>query len=198
VYQNYIYTGTAGGGVYRCDLRTGNATRIVKVANELCTTKPWDISLCGRALGIRVDKGGVIYFIDAYLGLHEIKFYGNTVKVNRLLTVEEVGGKYMGHLVIDEGSGTNGGHVIYITIASTKRDLNQWTAMILEPDRTGTVVKYDVDTKKSETIMHGLWYPTSIEITDDRNGLLISEFTSRRVVKHHIKGNLKLISRKLI
>ena len=188
IHKHYIYTGTAGGGVYRCDLRTGNATRIVKVANDLCKTKYWDISLCGRALGIRADRKGTVYFVDSYLGLHEVVFYGNKVQVNRLLTLEETNGKYMSHLVIDEGSGDNGGNVFYITIASTKRDLNQWPAMILEPDRSGTVIKFDADTKKVETLMHGLWYPKSIELTDDRNSLLVSEFTARRIVKHHIKG----------
>ncbi|CAG2102611.1 unnamed protein product [Medioppia subpectinata] len=191
IHKHYIYTGTAGGGVYRCDLRSGNATRIVKVANDLCKSKAWDISLCGRALGIRTDKKGTVFFVDAYLGLHEVLFVGNKVQVNRLLTLEETGGKYMGHLAIDEGSGTNGGNVIYITIASTKRDLNQWPAMIIEPDRTGTVIKYDADTKKVENLMQGLWYPTSVEITDDRNALLVAEFTARRVVKHYIKGKDK-------
>ena len=188
IHKHFIYTGTSGGGVYRCDTRTGNATRIVKVANELCKTKAWDISLCGRALGIRTDKKGSLYFVDAYLGLHEVLFYGNKVQVNRLLTLEETGGKYMSHLVIDEGSADKGGNTFYITIASSKKDLNEWPTMMMEPDRTGMVVKYDADTKKVETIMQGLWYPKSIEITDDRNALLVSEFTARRVVKHFIKG----------
>lgn len=192
VHKHFIYTGTTGGGVYRCDTRTGNATRIVKVANELCKTKAWDVSLCGRALGIRTDKKGTVYFVDAYLGLHEVVFYGNKVQVNRLLTLEETGGKYMSHLVIDEGSAEKGGNVFYITIASSKKDLNQWPTMIMEPDRTGMVVKYDADTKKVDTLMQGLWYPKSIEITDDRNALLVSEFTARRVVKHYIKGKKSL------
>jgi sugar lactone lactonase YvrE len=188
IYKDYIYAGTAGGGVYRGNLRTGNATRIAKIANPLCESKPWDASVCGRPLGVRVDSSGTVYYVDAYLGLHVIEFVDNQVKLTRLLTLEQVGGKYMGHLVIDEGAGTGGGNVLYITIASTKRDLTQWTAMIIEPDTTGIVVKYDVNSGAYETIWDKLWYPTSIEITDDRSALLVAEFSSRRVLKHYIKG----------
>lgn len=193
IYKDYIYAGTAGGGVFRGNLRTGNATRIAKIANEFCDKKPWDPSVCGRPLGVRVDSSGTLYFVDAYLGLHVIEFIENQVKLTRLLSLEQVGGKYMGHLVIDEGAGASGGNVVYVTIASSKRDLTQWTAMIIEPDTTGFVVKYDVDSGNYEIIWNNLWYPSSIEITDDKTGLLVAEFTSRRVLKHYIKGIIDYI-----
>ncbi|XP_054166066.1 adipocyte plasma membrane-associated protein-like [Oppia nitens] len=191
IHRDFIYAGTAGGGVFRGNLRTGNSTRIAKIANEFCDNKPWDSSVCGRPLGVRVDSTGTLYFVDAYLGLHVIEFVDNQVKLNRLLSLEQVGGKYMGHLVIDEGAGSAGGHVVYVTIASSKRDLMQWTAMIIEPDTSGFVVKYDTDTGNYEIIWSNLWYPASIEITDDRMGLLVAEFTTRRVLKHYIKGAKK-------
>lgn len=106
------------------------------------------------------------------------------------MTVEEVGGKYMGHLVIDEGAGHNGGHVLYITIASTTKDLNYWVTMVMEPDRTGIVVKYDVNLNKAEVIQKDMWYPTSVEITDDKQAILVAEFSSRKVIKIYIKGNI--------
>ena len=108
-----------------------------------------------------------------------------------MLGVEETGGKYMGHLVIDENAGHKGGHVLYITIASTTKDLTQWTAMVIEPDRTGIVIRYDISTGQWETIMQDLWFPTSVELTDDRTAILVAEFSSRRVLKHYIRGPLK-------
>ena len=97
----------------------------------------------------------------------------------------------MGHLVIDENAGHKGGHVLYITIASTTKDLTQWTAMVIEPDRTGIVIRYDISTGQWETIMQDLWFPTSVELTDDRTAILVAEFSSRRVLKHFIRGPLK-------
>lgn len=195
IYKDFIYAGTAGGAVWRGNLRTGNATRIAKINNEMCEKKPWDSSLCGRPLGVRVDSQGVLYFVDAYLGLHSIQFDNeDRVQLTPLLSVEQVGGKYMGHLVIDEGAGTNGGHMIYITIASAKRDLTQWTAMVIEPDTSGFVVRYDTGNGAYQIIWNKLWYPTSIEITDDRNALLVAEFSSRKVLKYYIKGLLSLSS----
>ncbi|KAH9497473.1 hypothetical protein DERF_013465 [Dermatophagoides farinae] len=191
VYQHYLYTGTIGGGIYRCNLETGNATRIVKVANELCRTKYWDASLCGRPLGIRVDRSGNLYFIDAYLGLHQISFYGanqQRLRVKRLLSPDQVGSRYMTHLALDEGGGTNGGIVFYITIASTRHDLNEWPRMILEPDRSGRVVRFDMDLNQTEVLMQGLWYPSSVQLSDDRTSILVVEFTARRVVRHYIRG----------
>lgn len=198
IHKDFIYAGTAGGGVFRGNLRTGNATRIAKIANEYCDDKPWDASVCGRPLGVRVDSSGALYFVDAYLGLHVIEFVDNQVKLNRLLSLEQVGGKYMGHLVIEEGAGSSGGNVLYVTIASSKRDLTQWTAMIIEPDTTGFVVKYDVDSANYEIIWNNLWYPASIEITDDRTGLLVAEFTTRRVLKHYIKGRISQIRKSIL
>ncbi|KAF7494187.1 Adipocyte plasma membrane-associated protein [Sarcoptes scabiei] len=189
IYKDFIYAGTAGGAVWRGNLRTGNATRIAKINNEMCEKKTWDSSLCGRPLGVRVDRQGVLYFVDAYLGLHSIHFdQDDRVQLTPLLSVEQVGGKYMGHLVLDEGAGTNGGHMIYITVASAKRDLTQWTSMVIEPDTSGFVVQYDTGSGSSQIIWDKLWYPTSIEITDDRTALLVAEFSSRKVLKYYIRG----------
>lgn len=191
IHKDFIYAGTAGGAVWRGNLRTGNASRIAKINNEMCEKKSWDSSLCGRPLGVRVDSNGVLYFVDAYLGLHSVHFdHDDRVQLTPLLSVEQVGGKYMGHLVLDEGAGTNGGHIVYITVASAKRDLTQWTAMVIEPDTTGFVVKYDTGNGQSSIIWEKLWYPTSIEITDDRSALLVAEFSSRKVLKYYIKGKL--------
>ncbi|KAH7646847.1 strictosidine synthase domain containing protein [Dermatophagoides farinae] len=192
IHKDFIYAGTAGGAVWRGNLRTGNATRIAKINNDMCEKKSWDSSLCGRPLGVRVDGNGVLYFVDAYLGLHSIHFdQDDRVQLTPLLSVEQVGGKYMGHLVLDEGAGTNGGHMVYITIASAKRDLTQWTAMVIEPDTTGFVVQYDTGNGQYSIIWDKLWYPTSIEITDDRTALLVAEFSSRKVLKYYIKGTKK-------
>lgn len=192
IHKDFIYAGTSGGAVWRGNLRTGNATRIAKINNDACEKKPWDSSLCGRPLGVRVDKQGVLYFVDAYLGLHSIHFDADDrVQLTPLLSVEQVGGKYMGHLVLDEGAGSNGGHMIYITIASAKRDLTQWTAMVIEPDTTGFVVQYDTGSGQFAIIWDKLWYPTSIEITDDRSAILVAEFSSRKVLKYFIKGPKK-------
>lgn len=193
VYQHYLYTGTIGGGIYRCNLETGNTTRIVKVANELCRTKYWDASLCGRPLGIRVDRSGNLYFIDAYLGLHQISFYGanqQRLRVKRLLSPDQVGSRFMTHLALDEGGGSNGGIVFYITIASTRHDQNEWPRMVLEPDRSGRVIRFDMDLNQTETLMQGLWFPSSVQLSDDRNSILVVEFTARRIVRHYIRGKI--------
>ena len=195
IHKDFIYAGTAGGAVWRGNLRTGNATRIAKINNEMCEKKSWDSSLCGRPLGVRVDSNGVLYFVDAYLGLHSIHFDSDDrVQLTPLLSVEQIGGKYMGHLVLDEGAGSNGGHMVYVTIASAKRDLTQWTAMVIEPDTTGFVAQYDTGSGQYSIIWDKLWYPTSIEITDDRTALLVAEFSSRKVLKYYIKGRFGLFS----
>lgn len=83
IHKDFIYAGTSGGGVWRGNLRTGNASKIVEIPNELCQTKPWDFSLCGRALGVRTDSKGTLFFVDAYLGLHKVEFNGDEPKVTR-------------------------------------------------------------------------------------------------------------------
>lgn len=191
IHKDFIYAGTAGGAVWRGNLRTGNATRIAKINNDLCERKPWDSSLCGRPLGVRVDASGVLYFVDAYLGLHSVTFDAeDRVQLTPLLSLETVGGRYMGHLVIDEGAGSAGpgSHMIYITVASSKRDVTQWTAMVIEPDTTGFVVQYDTASGQWAIIWDKLWYPTSIELTDDRSAILVAEFSSRKVLKYYIRG----------
>ncbi len=83
IHHDHVFCGTSGGGIYRGNLRTGNASRIARIANEACDAKPWDNSVCGRPLGMRIDSGGTLYFVDAYLGLHVVEFVGSQVKLIR-------------------------------------------------------------------------------------------------------------------
>ena len=57
-----------------------------------------------------------------------------------------------------------------------------------EHDESGRVVRFDLKTKNSSVVMKSLGFPNGIELTDDRNAILVSEFNNRRIMKHHIDG----------
>ena len=73
---------------------------------------------------------------------------------------------------------------------SVKFDLLQCNLIIFGSD-LGRVIKYDINAKKVESMAEKLLFPNGIEITDNKNAIIVNEFVGRQVVKIYIKGPKK-------
>ena len=143
---------------------------------------------CGRPLGIRFNSIGLLHVIDAYNGLLTVNI--TTGQVTKLLSTEELADgkplKFLDDVVIDDSE-----DVVYMTDASQKWHLKWVFYTSAEHDESGKIVKYNIRTGKAETILSNLGFPNGIELTDDRQAILICEFNKRRILKHYIKGELQ-------
>jgi sugar lactone lactonase YvrE len=170
-----LFTGTYGGHVHR--IKDDNSV-------EIYTTIP-----DGRPLGMRIDSNGKLYFTEANSGLYVSDLKTKTVKKLIGFSDTKFGNnkesKFFDDLVVVE----NRDEVcVYITDVSNKFSLDYWSYTYLEPDPTGRVIKYDLNSKKVSVVLDHLYFPNGIEVNDDKTALLINELAKRRILKHYISG----------
>ena len=172
-----LFTGTYGGHVY--EIKDDSSL-------DIYTTIP-----NGRPIGMRCDTKGNLYFTEANSGLYVSDL--KTRNVQKLIGFEDTKrlsksgqiSKFFDDLVLVESSE---GMSVYLTDVSRKFSLDFWSYIYLEPDSTGRVLRYDLQTGKLSVVLDDLWFPNGIEVNDRKDALLINELTKRRVLKHYISG----------
>lgn len=192
VWKNKIYTGTFGGHVVRVD--EDKVVPIAKIGNGKCDANS-KLHECGRPLGIRFNSKGILYVVDAFHGLHMIdSVTAPNPKVTQLLSLSATkhlpGGQsaFLDDITVDEGAGTDGGDVIYISDVSTKWDLTDCLHILLEHDTTGRLLKYDVNARKVTVVAGDFVLPNGVQITDSKDAVIVCEFANHRLMRTFIKG----------
>ncbi|XP_037030637.1 adipocyte plasma membrane-associated protein-like [Bradysia coprophila] len=192
VWDNKIYTGTFGGLVVRVD--EDKVVPIAKIGNGKCDADS-KLQECGRPLGIRFNSKGILYVIDAFHGLHMIdSVTAPNPKVTQLLAISATknlpGGEsvFFDDITLDEGAGTDGGDVIYLSDVSTKWDLLHGTVALIEHDKSGRLLKYDINARKVTVAGTDFVFPNGVQITDSKDAVIVCEFGLRRLTRTFIKG----------
>lgn len=187
-----IYTGTFGGYVVRVD--ETKAVPIAKIGNGKCDVA-WKIHECGRPLGLRFNSKGVLYVIDAYHGLYMIDSVTvSKPKVTQLMPLSATknlkGGVslFLDDITVDEGAGTDGGDVIYISDVSTKWELMNCINTLVEHDSTGRLLKYDINAGKVTVAARDFVFPNGVQITDNKEAIIVCEFGKQRLTRTYIRG----------
>lgn len=184
--DNFIYTGTKLGDIWRFNADTLALEKVVNTGNDCKGLH--DQENCGRVLGLRFSKEGDLYAIDAFKGLLKIN-----VKTKKIETLVK-NGDYVGSqrlifgddLVIDDETG-----IIYYTQGSTKWGLHQVVLITLEHDNSGRILSYDTKSKKSAVVLDKLDFPNGITISHDQQNLLFAEFNNHRIMKFGLRGAAK-------
>jgi len=192
VWNNQIYTGTFGGHVVR--IEETKVVPIAKIGDGKCDVA-WNIGSCGRPLGLRFNSKGHLYVVDAYHGLYVIQSVTtSTPKATRLLPLSATknleGGAsvFFDDITIDEGAGVGGGDVVYISDVSTRWDLSSCINTLLEHDTTGRLLKYDVNARKVSVVGSDYVFPNGVQITDNKEAVIVCEFGRQQLVRTFIKG----------
>jgi len=115
--------------------------------------------------------------LDAYQGLFRINLTTNKKELIKLNIDNRLKGIY-NDFVFDPQL-----NVVYITVSSTKWNLEQISWGILEFDQSGLVLAADLNTKKVTKLLDGLGFANGIELTKDNNWLLITETVSFKIHK---------------
>lgn len=191
-HSDQLYTGTFGGQVVRVDEK--NVVPIAKIGNGKCDGG-WEIQKCGRPLGLRFNSKGILYVVDAFHGLYMIESVTATnPKVTQLIPLSATknlkGGEsvFFDDITIDEGAGTGGGDVIYISDVSTKWDLPNCIKSIIEHDSTGRLLKYDIYSRKVTVAATDFVFPNGVQITDNKEAVIVCELGRQRLMRTFIKG----------
>lgn len=180
VYKGSIYTGTEGGEIYKI---TGDKVTLVAKLGKKCEGL-WEEEVCGRPLGMRFNKDGRLFVIDAYYGLYAVNV--DTGSVQHLLpSATEVEGR---RIVFGDDIDIDDEGFVYISEASNKWPLNKIIYTVLEHENTGRVLKFDPKTRKTTVLMKGLHLPNGVQISHDKKSLLVCEFSMHRILRYHLKG----------
>lgn len=195
VFKDRVVTGSTDGTIFEVLENT------VKPLTKITT----DGKKSPQILGLQFNSKGVLYATVCSYGIYQIEnLFTDNPKVTCIFKIEQTAtlgdaSKFLDDLAIEEKS--NGDIVLYITDVSTKFDINQLPLIILGSDSTGRVLRYDVNKQRLEIIADNLLFPNGIEIMDNKQSLLFSEFTNRTIWKYTFKGpeanNLQLLMQDL-
>lgn len=178
-----LYTSTAGGKIIR--VRNDQYKVIAQIGDPDRCEEIWDVENCPRPLGMKFDSRGMLYVVEPYLGLYKVDVRKGRRGVTRLMsTKRKIGGKrptFLDDLVIYEQKGKS--PVVYMTDASTKWDLKYLFFSVGEHDETGRVIKFNTKTRKTKVVMKNLGFGNGLELTDDKQNILVCEFNNRRIMK---------------
>lgn len=174
-HQGSIYSGLHTGEIVKIEgAKITTVARIGKVGES-------------RPLGLRFDSKGLLYVVDALVGLLTVD-----VKTGKTTTLLPFGKEIKGTKVmfLDDTDMDKDG-VLYISDASTRWTINNFPHSLLEHDNSGRVITYDTKTGKISVLIENLHFPNGIQVTHDGKALLIAEFFKLRILKYHLQGPKK-------
>ncbi|KAH7942231.1 hypothetical protein HPB49_022257 [Dermacentor silvarum] len=174
VYKGSIYTGTEGGEIYKI---TGDKVTLVAKLGKKCEGM-WEEEVCGRPLGMRFNKDGRLFVIDAYYGLYAVNVETGSVQ-HLLPSSTEIEGK---KIIFGDDIDIDDDGFVYISEASNKWPLKKIVYTVLEHENTGRILKFDLKTGKTTVLMKGLYLPNGVQISHDKKSLLVCELSMHRIL----------------
>lgn len=182
VYQGEIYTGINDGQIVK--VTTNGVKPIVRTGKKICEGQ-WEEAECGRPLGMRFDKKGKLYVADAIFGLMvvDVKNAKKSFLLQSTNKVENSNLTFLNDIVLDEDSDT-----IYMTQSSTKWPITKVVYATMNHESSGRLLSYNLKTKEVKVLSTGLYFANGIELSPDKQRLLIAECTSHRILQYFIAG----------
>ncbi|GFW97097.1 adipocyte plasma membrane-associated protein [Trichonephila clavipes] len=182
-HEGALYTGLADGRIVR--IEDGKIITVARTG-EPCEL-PHEERKCGRPLGLRKGKDGLLYICDAFYGIFTMNFTTGALQNILQSSVLIAGHKlsFPDDLDIDnEGN-------IYFTDASTKWDLTTIYYLMYEYEAGGRVIRYNIHSGETKVLVSNLNFPNGVQLSRDGNSLLICEIMNRRILRLYIKVNRK-------
>uniref|UniRef100_A0A7M5XF73 Strictosidine synthase conserved region domain-containing protein n=1 Tax=Clytia hemisphaerica TaxID=252671 RepID=A0A7M5XF73_9CNID len=183
-----IYTGLHDGRIIKI-LPSGKIVYLVRTGMDLPECGNITVEdKCGRPLGLQFDRDQENLIIcDAYLGLlkYNLKAGELTTLISAAKGVNDVPFKFVNHLTISSSN------KVYFTDSSWKWQRRDFPYMILEGGGQGRLISYDIETKQSEVLMDGLFFPNGIALSPDEEFVVVCETTASRIMRLFLKGSRK-------
>ncbi|KAL6447086.1 hypothetical protein ACFW04_001439 [Cataglyphis niger] len=179
VYNGQLYTGIMNGYIVR--IEEDDFVPIVKFGKK-CDGL-WQEHKCGRPLGLKFDKKGNLYAMDAYYGIFKVNVttgeYKNIVNISK-----PIDGKFP--LIPNSIDITENGD-LYWTVSSTDFALYDiFQTFFANP--SGRLIRYNAAKKKNEVLLENLGFANGVILSDDETFILVAESLTCRIIKYYLKG----------
>ena len=203
ISNDSIYTGLIDGRLVAINKKTLKVKEITKFQNQaICgkysttidlfklipfghlpdDTKP---SECGRVLGVKFGTDGQLYAVDYYKGLY---------RINLMTSTKELVGKFDDTIYgYDDVEFDPNKNIAYVSVLSTKWTLYRCAFGMFEPDNSGYLAAFDLDSKKSFKLRTGLLFPNGIQLSKDKKHIFMAETASYRVLRISLQSIHKAI-----
>ncbi|XP_066599172.1 adipocyte plasma membrane-associated protein Hemomucin-like [Prorops nasuta] len=178
-YNGELYSGIHGGYVIK--ITENDIVPIVKFGKQ-CDGY-WQEDKCGRPLGLKFNKNGDLYVIDAYHGVFQVD-----VKQSKYQQIIDISKPIEGKVPKTPNSldiANNGD--IYWTDSSSDFKLYDGVYTSLA-DPSGRLIRYNAAKKTNEVLLKNLAFANGVILSNDESFLLVSETFGSRVRKYHLKG----------
>jgi len=183
-YKGDLYTGLHNGWIVRIkDDRTIEPIAIL--GDPKCET--WEEDRCGRPLGMRFDAKGSLNVADSYYGLYNINIETGEIKTI-YHSSQLVDGKRA--MVTNDFDISSSGD-IYFSDSSRKFMLKEGLFDVLESAPNGRILRHNLKTNATTTLVDGVVFANGVQLSPEEDFLLFSESGRKRVMKYHLKGQLK-------
>lgn len=152
--------------------------RVVKIAADGSTAKEI-VNTGGRPLGIAIGPGGSLLIADAVKGL--LRYDGALSVLS-----DKVGDQAFGF--VDDVDYRDGDRGVYFSDASSKFGFGHHMEDVLEHGGNGKLLRYDLDSGKTQVLMSGLQFANGVALGPDNAYVLVNVTGEYRVLRYWLKG----------
>ncbi|XP_014205300.1 adipocyte plasma membrane-associated protein-like [Copidosoma floridanum] len=179
-YDGELYTSAQGGYVLR--ITNNELVPVVKFGQD-CDGL-WQESKCGRPLGLKFDKKGILYVNDAYYGIFKVDV--KTGKYEQLVDSKDpIEGKRP--MLINSLDIASNGDVYWSDSCSNFHLEDGIYCMIANP--SGRLIRYNAANKKNQVLVHDLGFANGVALSEDESFVIVSETSTSRITKYNLKGS---------
>jgi sugar lactone lactonase YvrE len=178
-YNGQLYTGVHGGYVLR--IEDDRMVPIVKFGKKCDGI--WQEHICGRPLGLKFDKKGNLYVVDAYYGIFKVNVETREYK-NIVNASKPIEGK-VPRIPNSVDTAENGD--LYWTDSDTDFYLYDLAILFLS-NPSGRLIRYNAATKENEVLMRNLAFANGVMLSDDESFVIVAESMASRIMKYNLKG----------
>ncbi|CAF0907810.1 unnamed protein product [Brachionus calyciflorus] len=187
-----LYTGIGNGFIYKINTKNISDITIVTLTGpqtqDFCENKNF-MEECGRPFGLRFKENDYenLYVADAFYGILKINLKTGLKTVVIDSKDKRFGGKPMkftNDLDFDQDT-------IYFIDTSYERGANDFLFEYLEAQPRGRLFSYNEKTNELNLLLENLYFPNGLQLTPDKNSILINENTMSRILEYFIKGDQK-------
>ncbi|KAK4281945.1 hypothetical protein QN277_013384 [Acacia crassicarpa] len=135
--------------------------------------------ICGRPLGLCFSPTGDLYIADAYFGLLVVPSNGG-IPTCITSQVEDTPLAFTNNLDIDQSTGA-----VYFTSSSSIFTRRHYISLILSIDETGSVMKYDPETKHVSVVLRNVSFANGVALSKQGGEyILVAETSKCRILRY--------------
>lgn len=181
-----IYTGLSDGTIRKINFNEKTEEIFIRTALNVTLPKscslPETEPLCGRPLGLEFSSNQILYAVDPYYGIFEIKNQENIEKIVKPTdTMTQM--RFINSISRSEKTG-----IIYFTDSSIYYQRRYFFDCIMDQDSTGRLFAYDPHKKQLNILLDNLYFANGVVLSHDEESIFVVELTRFRIRKFYLKG----------